>query len=404
MSLSAAEQAALATIDPAAMLAQVERWSAINSGSRNLAGLAAVASELADAFSVLGTVDHREPAPATQMLPNGAVAALEHGRNLHLSVRPDAPTRVLLTGHYDTVFGADHPFQTLRWLEPGVLNGPGVADMKGGIAVMLAALSALESSALADRIGYEVVLNADEEVSSPGSAPLLVDCAARVHAGLTFEPALPDGTLAGDRPGSGNFSIHLAGRSAHAGREPEKGRNAVVAAADLALRLAALVAPDLKVNVAKMDGGGPNNIVPDIAIVRVNMRPATVEAEARATAAMDASIAAIAGAHEVQAHRHGSFARPPKPLDANQARLFHLVRDAGADLGLAIGWRAAGGVCDGNNLAATGLAVVDTMGVRGGAIHSAEEFLLTDSLGERAGLAALTLMRIARDGFPRSAQ
>lgn len=403
MSLTAAERDALASIDAAAMLADVEAWAGINSGSHNLEGLGRVAAELAKAFAPLGAVRFRDPAPATRMLASGAVVALEHGQNLHLSVRPDAPTRLLLTGHYDTVFPADHPFQSLIWLEPGVLNGPGVADMKGGIAVMLAALKALEASPVAERMGYEVVLNADEEVSSPGSTPLLLECAGRVHAGLTFEPALPDGTLAGDRPGSGNFSIHLTGRAAHAGREPEKGRNAIIAAADLALRLARLVAPDLKVNVARIEGGGPNNIVPDSAVLRVNMRPATPAAEARALAALDAATAEVAAGHEVGAHRHGGFARPPKPLCANQQRLFDRVREAGRDLDLAIGWRPAGGVCDGNNLAATGLAVVDTMGVRGGAIHSSDEFLLTDSLAERARLAALTMMRLARDGFARKA-
>lgn len=403
MTLAAEERAALATIDQARLLAQVEAWCPVNSGSRNLAGLEATAALLANAFAPLGEAQLRDPAPADQMLPTGEVVPLVHGRNLHLVVRPQAPTRVLLTGHYDTVFPADHPFQSLNWREPGILNGPGVADMKGGIAVMLAALTALESSPWASDLGYEVVLNADEEVSSLGSAPLLLECARRVDAGLTFEPALPDGTLAGARPGSGNFAVHIAGRSAHAGREPEKGRNAVIAAADLALRLAALVAPDLKVNVAKIEGGGPNNVVPDSAVLRVNMRPSTPAAEARALAALDATIAAVAAAHEVEAHRHGHFARPPKPLDASQLRLFELVKSVGADLGLPIGWRDAGGVCDGNNLAATGLAVVDTLGVRGGAIHSADEYLIVDSLKERAELAALLLMRIARSGFRRAA-
>ena len=404
MNISSAEQAALATIDPAAMLAQVERWCAVNSGSRNLDGLAATAALLTDSFALLGDVQAHDPADASQMRPTGEVVPLAHGQNLHLIVRPQAPTRVLLTGHYDTVFPADHPFQQLTWREPGILNGPGVADMKGGIAVMLAALKALEASPWARDIGYEVVLNSDEEVSSPGSAPLLVEAARRVDAGLTFEPALPDGTLAGARPGSGNFAIHIAGRAAHAGREPEKGRNAVIAAADLALRLAALIAPDLKVNVAKIEGGGPNNVVPDTAVLRVNMRPSTPEAEARARAALDAAIFAVAAAHDIQAHRHGDFARPPKPLDANQLRLFELVKAVGADLDLSIGWRDAGGVCDGNNLAATGLAVVDTLGVRGGAIHSADEYLIVESLSERARLAALLLMRIARHGFRRTEQ
>jgi len=402
--ISAAEANALATIDGAAMLKQVEAWSAINSGSRNLAGLAAMATELSSAFQPLGAMRFCPPAEVSQMLESGEIVPLEHGENLHLVVRPQAPTRLLLTGHYDTVFAADHMFQTPGWREAGILNGPGVADMKGGIAVMLAALQALEASPFAADIGYEVILTADEEVSSPGSAPLLAEAARRVDAGLTFEPALPDGTLAGARPGSGNFSVHVTGRAAHAGREPEKGRNAVVAAADLALRLAALISPELKVNVAKISGGGPNNVVPDAANLRFNMRPATLEAQQAALVAIDATLAAIARSHEVEVHRHGSFARPPKPLDANQLRLFELVRSVGADLGLGIGWRAAGGVCDGNNLAATGLAVVDTLGVRGGAIHSSDEYLIVESLKERAELAALVLMRLAVQGFRRSAE
>ena len=139
----------------------------------------------------------------------------------------------------DTVFGEDHAFQKTRWLEDGVLNGPGVADMKGGLSVMLAALKAVEKSNSAERIGYEVVINSDEEVGSPASATLLAQAAAGKRAALTYEPAaLPDGTLAGARPGSGNFSFVVRGRSAHAGRNPEDGRNAIVAASELALRLA----------------------------------------------------------------------------------------------------------------------------------------------------------------------
>jgi glutamate carboxypeptidase len=404
LSLSPVEAAALAQIAAGrdAMLARISDWAAINSGSRNLAGLAVMADRLLQAVAPLGGMATlEEPAPVSHVDAAGALVPLGHGRNLHVVKRPQAPVRVLLTGHMDTVFGVDHPFQALRWLDADTLNGPGVADMKGGIAVMLAALTALEDCELASGIGWEIVINSDEEVSSPGSTPLLVAAAARCHLGLTFEPALPDGTLAGARKGSGNFSAVVAGRAAHAGREPENGRNALLAAADLALRLKALTAADLTVNPARIDGGGPNNIVPDNAVLRWNMRPSTPAAAERARAAIDALAAEIALAHEVAITVHGHFARPPKPLDANQARLFELVRDCGAALGLAIGWRDTGGVCDGNNLAATGLAVVDTLGPRGGAIHSADEFLCADSLVERAQLAALVLMRVAQTGWTR---
>ncbi len=396
--VSAIDRMLLERAAGAPMLAQVERWAAINSGSANLPGLARIAGDLADAFSVLpGDCVLRDAAPAEVVDAEGRTLAVDHGRNLHVRVRPEAPVQLLLTGHMDTVFGADHPFQSLTWRDAATLNGPGVADMKGGLAIMLAALTAFEGSGDARRLGYEVVINSDEEVGSPGSAPLIAAAARGKLAALTYEPSLaPDGTLASARPGSGNFAITIAGRAAHAGRNPEDGRNAVVAAADLALRLARIAGPRLSVNPARIDGGGPNNVVPAHAVLRVNMRPQLPEDEARARSHLDAAVAMVAAAHEVEIRVHGGFARPPKPFDARTERLFGLVRACGADIGLDIGWRPSGGVCDGNNIAATGVPVVDTMGARGGAIHSSEEFLLVDSLAERAMLSALVLARLAR--------
>ncbi|HYJ52090.1 MAG TPA: peptidase dimerization domain-containing protein, partial [Allosphingosinicella sp.] len=213
---------------------------------------------------------------------------------------------------------------------------------------------------------------------------------------LTYEPsALPDGTLAGARPGSGNFSLLVEGRSAHAGRNPEEGRNAVLAAAELALRLEQEVGAGLNVNPARIEGGGPNNVVPDHAILRINMRPRTPADQERAQAALESAIAEIAAKRDVRMNMHGGWGRPPKPLDPQAEKLFELVRRCGADLGQSIGWRDSGGVCDGNNIAACGVPVVDTMGVRGGAIHSDAEYLIVESLVERAQLSALTILRLA---------
>ncbi|HEX6072804.1 MAG TPA: hydrolase, partial [Sphingomicrobium sp.] len=278
------------------MLDHVLAWAAVNSGSRNLAGLERMADLLVDAFSALpGVLRLDAPAPVEAIDSAGHTVAVEHGRHLHLTVRPTAPVQLLLTGHMDTVFAPDHPFQETRWIEEGVLNGPGVADMKGGIAVMLAALKAVERSAVADRIGYEVVINSDEEVGSPASAALLAQAARGKLAALTYEPAaLPDGTLAGARPGSGNFSFVVHGRSAHAGRNPEDGRNALLAAADLALHLAAARYPGLSVNPSRIDGGSPTNVVPDLAVLRVNLRPRGPDDEQRATELIDTAVSAIA--------------------------------------------------------------------------------------------------------------
>ena len=395
--LTSSERTSVERAMAAPMLGQVEAWAAVNSGSRNLEGLAAMFGLLADAFAALpGDVRPLDPAPVEAIDAAGKAYEVPHGRNLHLKVRPDAPVQLLFTGHMDTVFAADHPFRTLTWLDPGkVLGGPGVADMKGGIAVMLAALLAVEASG-ETRLGYEVVINSDEEVGSLGSAALIAAAAAGKRAALTYEPsALPDGTLAGTRPGSGNFSFTVRGKSAHAGRNPEDGRNALVAAADLAMRLKAAVGPGLSVNPAKIDGGSPNNVVPDLAVLRVNLRPATLEDQARAEALIAAAVDHVSREHGVAIDSHGHFARPPKPMTPEMEALFGLVQRAGADLGQQIGWKSTGGVCDGNNIAACGVPVIDTMGVRGGSIHSMEEYLIVESLAERAALSALTILRLA---------
>ena len=395
--LSSTEREAVERAAAEPMLDQVLAWAAINSGSRNLGGLERMAELLADAFAALpGALRLDHPQPVENVDPAGKTAKIKHGRHLHLTVRPTAPVQLLLTGHMDTVFGADHAFQATRWIEDGVLGGPGVADMKGGLAVMLAALKAVEKSRGVDRLGYEVVINSDEEVGSLSSAALLTEAAKGKHAAFTYEPAaLPDGTLAGARPGSGNFSFLIRGKSAHAGRNPEDGRNAIVAASELALRLAMSKTPGLSVNPARIDGGGPSNVVPDLAILRVNMRPRTTDDQEIAARLIAKAVDETAKQHEVYIEVHGGFGRPPKPLTEDAEALFKLVRRAGADLGQDIAWQPTGGVCDGNNIAACGVPVVDTMGVRGGKIHSMEEFLIVESLAERAALSALTILRLA---------
>ncbi|MBB4859559.1 glutamate carboxypeptidase [Novosphingobium chloroacetimidivorans] len=391
------EAALIEPIERTPILARTLDWAAINSGTANLPGVAAMAGRLAEAFAaLLGEVSLVDPAPVEKVGADGRVRAVETGRHLVLRVRPDAERRVLLTGHMDTVYPADHPFQTTDWLDADTLHGPGTADMKGGLSLMLEGLLAYERGA--PTLGYDVMINSDEETGSLSSSALIAGLAQGKLAALTYEPALPGGMMARARPGSGNFAAAVTGRSAHAGRNPQDGRNALVAAADLAQRLHRARRDGLSVNPARIEGGAPNNSVPDLAVLHFNIRPRGPEDLAEAQALIAAAIDAVAAEHEVAIHLHGGFARPPKPVSPATESLFALVSRAAADLGEPMAWKDTGGVCDGNNIAACGVPVIDTMGACGGAIHSPEEFLLASSLDARARLTALVLHRLDRHG------
>lgn len=385
------------------MTERLRAWCAINSGSGNLSGLAAMHGVLSEAFCELGAEIEAVPSKPHQIVTEGAEKQERPvGDMLRLVVRPQAPVRVLLSGHMDTVFAADHPFQGETFLDEDTLNAPGAADMKGGLLVMLYALKTIERSNLAERIGYEVLINADEEIGSHGSAHMLTEAAGRAQFACIYEPALADGTLAGARKGSGNFAAIFRGKSAHAGREHHLGRNAVVAAAEFMTRIDRLTGgrEGLTVNAARLDGGGPVNVVPDASVARFNVRleqPGDADwflAEAKKI------VAEIDGREGYGAELTGGFTRPPKPMTPKLRAFFEALKAVGAELGVAVDWKPTGGCCDGNNIAAAGIPVIDTLGVRGAHIHSSKEYAKLDSLVERARLSALLLLKIAAGELP----
>lgn len=386
-----------------AMTEQLRALCAINSGSTNLDGLRSMHAALAEIFGSLGAdVETIKSDPHQIVTSEGETVSQPVGDMLRLVKRPQAPVRVLLAGHMDTVFAADHPFQGEAFLDDDTLNAPGAADMKGGLLVMYYALQAIEYSSLADQIGYEVLINADEEIGSHGSAAMLLEAAGRAQFACAYEPALPDGTLAGARKGSGNFAVVFSGKSAHAGREHHLGRNALVAAADFIAGVDKLNSgrDGLTVNVARIDGGGPNNVVPDLAVVRFNVRLKEPADADWLLGQVNELIAAINTRDGISVELNGGFTRPPKPMTPALEAFFLALRAAGADLGLSIDWQPTGGCCDGNNIAAAGIPVIDTLGVRGANIHSAQEFAKLDSLVERAKLSALLLLKIAAGEIP----
>lgn len=377
-------------------------WSMINSGSRNRAGLESMRAELKSYFGKLpGKITEPALKIGEYVSTAGVKEEISYAPAMQLIVRPDAPIQLVLTGHYDTVFPEDSHFQSPIKVDDDTYNGPGLADMKGGILVMVEALMALEKSDHAEKIGYSVLLSPDEEIGSPGSAPLLAELGRKSDVGLTYEPALADGSMAGARKGSGNFALIIKGRAAHAGREHHLGRNAINAMAEFTVGLNALNGQRKGVtfNMAKIDGGGAPNIVPDIAIGRFNARMHQTEDMAWIESQIQVLIDEINAKDGISAELTGGFTRPPKPMAPANAMVFDWVKTAGGLLDQDIRWSPSGGVCEGNNLWASGCPNVDTLGVRGGEIHSDREFIKLSSLVERAQLSTLILLKLASGEF-----
>ncbi|WP_298636899.1 hydrolase [uncultured Umboniibacter sp.] len=383
------------------IIAETRRLAEFNSGTTNVDGLNSVANELTQLFGEWAHNTEQRALPAIEsVVAGGTLDRWETSPMLIFSRNEHAPLQLLCTGHYDTVFPADSSFQT-TWVEGNHLRGPGVADMKGGLMVLLATLKAMSQTPLDSLVGITVAISPEEEIGSPCSAIELTKLAKNKHYGLTYEPALADGTLAGARKGSGNFSMVIKGLAKHAGREFFKGKNAITAGAEFATKIEALSNRDsgLTVNVGKIEGGGPVNVVPELAIVRFNIR-VDQPADTRVIDTINKLAKAIAEDTGCTFDLHGHFNRPPKPMTPEQQEMFELLRSCGAELGLDVQWKPTGGCCEGNNLAAAGLLNIDTLGVRGGLIHSDGEFACLDSFAERAQLSALLIAALAEKTIP----
>ena len=388
----------LAAIDAAApeLVTTLRRWSEINSGSYNLSSLEAMLAELKAAFAPLGgEMREVELPPATSVDSRGEAVSMPLGRALVIRKRPDAPLRVLLVIHYDTVFGAESAFRRTDTPDADTLRGPGVVDAKGGIVVMLAALRALEASPWAETIGWEVILNPDEEIGSVGSAAMLKEAAARNHLGLVFEPSFADGSIVGARKGSGNYTVVVRGRAAHAGRDFEKGRNAIVALAEIVAELARPI-EGCVINCGQIEGGAPaTNIVPDLAIARFNVRASDAMGQLKIASAFDLANRKRRIVDGIDVRVEGGFTSPPKPLDARSSKLLDHVLACSRELRMNLNVVSSGGTCDGNKLAAAGLPVVDSLGPVGGELHSDREYVTLSSIPQRAKMTALLLMKLA---------
>lgn len=293
----------------------------------------------------------------------------------------------------DTVYSPSHPFQTTEIIG-NKMHGPGVADMKGGLVIMLTALQALEQHPSAHNIGWEVLITPDEEVGSTGSEPLWRKCAARCDLGLIFEPSYPDGAIVSSRKGSCNMSVIAKGKAAHVGRDLEKGRNAIVALADFIIKANSLNDPTkgVSVSVGQIHGGGPVNIVPDFSMCHLNIRATTAEDFENAQKQLEQLTKETTEGITLSLHKH--HRRVPKPFNADTQQLFTYLQQCAQEEGEHLTHRPSGGVCDGNILADAGLPVIDSIGGIGGEIHTLNEYLILDSLVFRARLVARFLIHL----------
>ncbi len=375
-----------------------------NSGSHNLPGLSSMAGWLEDWMDLPETSFQRINLPPRETVSDqGQEGTAETGPALRWDFRAHSRRRVLLAIHYDTVFGADHEFQTCRRLSADRIGGPGVADAKGGIVVLRTALQALTEFSLAGECGWTVLLNPDEELGSPCSTGLLHEVAGEFDFGLLFEPALPTGELVSGRKGSGNFTIVVRGKSAHAGRHFEDGRNAVAMLSRLMVGLDDLNGRQAgtTINVGRVHGGGPVNVVPDLAVGRLNVRAQDDQGVAWFEKQLQQLVDQVNAQEGFGCLCYGGISSPPKPVTDQLQQLMRALEYSVAQVGRdSVRWRTTGGVCDGNKLAAAGLPNIDTLGPIGGGLHGSSEWVQSSSLVPKAQVVLHLISRFASGHCP----
>lgn len=383
------------------MLKQLYEFCNINSGSHHLQGLAHMHDALEKAFQPLvDTIETHALPPVGTVNLLGKEAHNPIGSLLYLRKRPHLKRRILLSGHMDTVFAENHPFQTITEIEPGVLQGPGVTDMKGGLIVMLHGLLAFEQTDISKSIGWDVVISADEELGSPGSCHFFKQIRDQYQAALVYEPTPEPHQFARNRKGSGKFTLIAHGQAAHAGTSFNKGRNAIAYLAEALVAIHALN-PNKRgvtLNIGEIAGGEALNIVPATAGAKIDVRTTHPEDEAWVLKQFELIIKRLKRKGYTLT-LHGGFGRPVKVVNPASKALFNRIKAIGKLNNIRFEWKDTGGCCDGNNLAETGLAVIDRLGVYGGKTHTSNEFLVVDSLFERAQLTALLLVDLAQGGL-----
>jgi len=302
-------------------------------------------------------------------------------------------SQVLLLGHFDTVWPIGQLDRMPLSRAGRRLHGPGVFDMKAGIAIAMLATRALLEAGPA--INHRIVMlwTTDEEVGSETSRAAIEDEARRSRAVLVLEPSLPGGAVKTSRKGCGSYQVIVRGVAAHAGIEPQKGASAVQELAHQILRINAMQDLDrgVSVNVVQVSGGLRSNVIPDEARATVDVRVPTAAAASEVAAAFR-DLRAVDRRTTVETQ--GGIDRPPLERTGLVERLYKQARGVAGEIGVELAEGGTGGGSDGNFTAALGVPTLDGLGAIGDGAHALHEHVEIDTLADRAALVAGLLSRI----------
>ncbi len=318
----------------------------------------------------------------------------------HIGKTADGP-RILLIGHIDTVLpegeAERRPFTISQRDGVRSATGPGVLDMKSGVLIGMYALHLLIEGQEANYSTVTFLCNSDEEVGSPSSRPLVQELAQQADAVLVLEPGRAEETIVSSRKGCGQYRVEVHGLSAHAGVEPQRGRNAILELSYQVQKMQALngTIPGATLSVGIIRGGERTNVVPDYAYFDVDVR-VTHQASIQA---LEAAMRQVTSQNKLQGTRitlSGSMLCRPFERDSRNAHLIELAKEAGHELGLKIEDLGSGGASDANTTAAMGIPTLDGLGAGGGLAHNPGEFIELDYLPTRIALVAGLIRRIGK--------
>ena len=315
----------------------------------------------------------------------------ERGDHLRATFAGEGP-QLMVLGHFDTVWDVGQiqrmPFQ----LVDGRLHGPGIFDMKSGIATSMLAVRACDALRLT-RPRIVMLFTTDEEIGSTTSRTTIEEEARRSAAVLVLEPSLPGGKVKTSRKGVGDFELTVHGVSAHAGIAPGAGANAVHELAHQIVALQQLqdIERGLSVNVTVVSGGTRTNVIPDRARALIDVRVPTMRDADRVERSIRGLAPVVPGTRLEIA---GAVSRPPLERSPHVVQLYEQARTCARELGKDLGEGGTGGGSDGNFTAALGVPTLDGLGPEGDGAHALHEHVLAADLTWRGAFLAFLLNRL----------